>query len=217
MKTPSSIHANNWLERAISRFGERFDYSRVEYINSSTKVTIVCSEHGAFNQWPSDHLNSKHGCPKCGTEAGVQCCLERDPNHFSKAGRIGNQRDISLRYNAAIKTKQTRVGKGEWIEDSNLEPWENYKRQVTKLTRRTTRGMDLSGIGRSNNDFQVDHIVSKIEGFRAGVSPEELSHPANLRIIPTTQNRAKSGRSEMSISELRRKIIEHDFAERRLE
>lgn len=74
--------------------------------------------------------------------------------------------------------------------------------------------MDLSKIGRSNNDFQVDHIVSKLEGFRQAVSPEMISHPANLRIIPATENRAKSSQSEMTVEELRRKITEYDSSNR---
>jgi very-short-patch-repair endonuclease/uncharacterized protein YbbK (DUF523 family) len=55
-------------EEVIKRFkkvhGDKYDYSKVRYINSNTKVEILCSEHGSFFQLPSSHLN-KHGCPKC--------------------------------------------------------------------------------------------------------------------------------------------------------
>ena len=44
--------------------GDRYDYSKVEYVNSFTKVTIVCSDHGEFTQTPDNHLKGK-GCPKC--------------------------------------------------------------------------------------------------------------------------------------------------------
>ena len=42
----------------------RYDYSKVKYINNKTKVCIVCTEHGEFWQTPSDHINGK-GCPPC--------------------------------------------------------------------------------------------------------------------------------------------------------
>lgn len=48
--------------------GERYDYSKVNYINCKTCVIIICSIHGEFQQNPSDHLG-KHGCGKCGIES----------------------------------------------------------------------------------------------------------------------------------------------------
>lgn len=42
----------------------RYDYVRVNYVNSKTPVEIVCPDHGSFWQIPNDHL-SGHGCPNC--------------------------------------------------------------------------------------------------------------------------------------------------------
>ena len=44
--------------------GDKYDYSKVEYKNSTTKVCIICPMHGEFWQKPSDHL-SGYGCPHC--------------------------------------------------------------------------------------------------------------------------------------------------------
>jgi len=41
-----------------------YDYERVKYKNSLSKVEIICPEHGSFWQRPNDHLQG-HGCPKC--------------------------------------------------------------------------------------------------------------------------------------------------------
>jgi hypothetical protein len=53
-----------FVNDAISIHGDKYDYSKVEYINAQTKVCIICSEHGEFWQEPSAHL-SGCGCPKC--------------------------------------------------------------------------------------------------------------------------------------------------------
>lgn len=45
----------------------RYDYSKVEYINVDTKVIIICPNHGEFLQNPTAHRNG-HGCRKCGNE-----------------------------------------------------------------------------------------------------------------------------------------------------
>ena len=37
-----------FIERARKVHGDKYDYSKVEYINSRTKVCIICPEHGEF-------------------------------------------------------------------------------------------------------------------------------------------------------------------------
>lgn len=44
--------------------GDKYDYSRVEYINSSTKVVICCPTHGDFLKSPAKH-KAGQGCPEC--------------------------------------------------------------------------------------------------------------------------------------------------------
>ena len=54
-----------FIEKAKAVHGDRYDYSKVEHVNSSTKVTIICPEHGEFEQIPGGHLSGK-GCAECG-------------------------------------------------------------------------------------------------------------------------------------------------------
>lgn len=59
-------NTENFIKRAKEIHGNKYDYSRVEYINNKTKVCIICPEHGEFWQRPDKHLFTKRGCPKCG-------------------------------------------------------------------------------------------------------------------------------------------------------
>ena len=61
---------DEFIREAQSIHHNRYDYSKVEYVNNKTKVCIVCPEHGEFWQTPSDHLNGK-GCPQCA--GNVRC------------------------------------------------------------------------------------------------------------------------------------------------
>lgn len=45
--------------------GDKYDYSKVEYVNANTKVCIVCPTHGEFWQTPVGHINNFEGCPFC--------------------------------------------------------------------------------------------------------------------------------------------------------
>jgi ribosomal protein L36 len=44
--------------------GEKYDYSKIEWKNKTTKIIIICKEHGEFKQRPSNHLMGK-GCSYC--------------------------------------------------------------------------------------------------------------------------------------------------------
>ena len=55
---------NNFISKAIKIHKDRYDYSKVNYINAKTKINIICKAHGEFEQTPSNHL-SKYNCQKC--------------------------------------------------------------------------------------------------------------------------------------------------------
>jgi very-short-patch-repair endonuclease len=54
----------SFIEKARMVHGDKYDYSKVEYIDSQTKVCIICPIHGEFWQKPNAHLNG-NGCNKC--------------------------------------------------------------------------------------------------------------------------------------------------------
>ena len=56
-----------FISKANEVHGDKYDYSKVEYIDSKTKVCIICPEHGEFWQVPAKHLYGR-GCPKCSME-----------------------------------------------------------------------------------------------------------------------------------------------------
>ena len=55
---------SDFISKAKLIHGDKYDYSKVEYVNSQTKVCIICPEHGEFWQTPSDHLFG-YGCCRC--------------------------------------------------------------------------------------------------------------------------------------------------------
>ena len=58
------LNNESFLKRALNKHGDKYDYSKVEYINSKTKVIIICPEHGEFLQTPNDHFFG-YGCAAC--------------------------------------------------------------------------------------------------------------------------------------------------------
>ncbi|HGB3193965.1 TPA: GIY-YIG nuclease family protein [Salmonella enterica subsp. enterica serovar Waycross] len=62
---PKRLTTEEFIIKAKSVHGDRYDYSRVDYKNTSTKITIICSEHGEFLMSPNSHLSQWQGCSKC--------------------------------------------------------------------------------------------------------------------------------------------------------
>lgn len=59
-----SFDTKSFIEKARKIHGDKYDYSKVNYVNSHTKVCIICPIHGSFWQQPTCHLSGQ-GCIKC--------------------------------------------------------------------------------------------------------------------------------------------------------
>lgn len=61
---------SQFLEHCKEVHGDRYDYSRVNYKNSLTKVDIICKRegHGVFSIMPPGHTHAGGGCPVCAQE-----------------------------------------------------------------------------------------------------------------------------------------------------
>ena len=57
-----------FIEKAEARFGDKFDYSKVEYTTNAEKVTILCKKHGEFEVTPGSFLKLTYGCRDCSKE-----------------------------------------------------------------------------------------------------------------------------------------------------
>jgi hypothetical protein len=58
------LTTQEFIDRAKKVHGDKYDYSKVEYKTSYSKVEIVCPIHGSFYQIPKHHMNGS-GCPMC--------------------------------------------------------------------------------------------------------------------------------------------------------
>lgn len=55
-----------FIKKAKKEHGDKYDYSKTNYINKRTDVIITCPIHGDFKQNPHNHISQKQGCPECG-------------------------------------------------------------------------------------------------------------------------------------------------------
>ena len=60
----AKLTTEDFIKKAKAVHGDRYDYSKVEYVGTKTKICIICKEHGEFLQSPKKHLLGQ-GCIKC--------------------------------------------------------------------------------------------------------------------------------------------------------
>ena len=56
-----------FIAKAKIVHNDKYNYSSVEYVNSKTKINIVCPIHGNFEQTPNNHIQGS-GCISCAFE-----------------------------------------------------------------------------------------------------------------------------------------------------
>jgi hypothetical protein len=83
------LDTDSFIEKAIEKHGKKYDYSLVNYINSRTKIKIICEKHGQFEITPNNFLQKK-GCSKCAKSLNIKKFIEKATK------KHGNKYDYSI-------------------------------------------------------------------------------------------------------------------------
>ena len=121
----AKLTTEEFIKKAQAVHGDRYDYSKVEYVNAQTKVCIICHKHGEFLQRPTNHI-SGHGCNKCASEINADNMrFQTEEKCREEAMRYTELKDFRTQsedaYNAALKH--------HWL---NNYTWLSYKIDVSK-------------------------------------------------------------------------------------
>lgn len=176
------LTTEDFIAKAKLIHGDKYDYSLVNYINSHTKINIICKNHGIFKQSPTKHL-SGHGCNFCGVIKQKETCIEKygTSNPFQST-ICKEKRNITM-----IK----KYGSSSPIQNKNIRT----KIENTNIIRYGVK-----------NPFQNKNIINKIVENRDYVSivkktKETLEKTHNvscaLQLKTTRENLLASRRSDI--------------------
>lgn len=77
---------NQFILKAQEIHGDKYDYSKVEYVDTNTPVCIICPIHGEFWQTPERHFY--YGCRKCGVESSANTRRDTKESFIEKARKV---------------------------------------------------------------------------------------------------------------------------------
>ena len=102
MSKTQSKTQTQFINEAIEIHGDKYDYSKVYYVNSCTKITIICKEHGEYEQEPQSHLQGT-GCFNCGLISSSDKRIKTTEEFINEAIEIhGDKYDYSkVEYNGS--------------------------------------------------------------------------------------------------------------------
>ena len=104
---PKRKTTQHFIEDAIQRHGSTYNYSKVMYVTTKHKVTIICNTcMREFQQVASSHLSGQ-GCPKC-SDARAAKKRASSLDHFIKAA--GEKHGLNYDYSNVMYVNNRGAG-----------------------------------------------------------------------------------------------------------
>lgn len=232
----SRFTAERFINSAKEIHGEVYDYSKVNYKNSDTKIIIVCKLHGDFLQAPHVHLQGK-GCSPCGIEERT-AKSRKDINHFIKRSTEthGDKYDYSesvyTKADAMITVRCKKHGPFDVMASQHMRSQgcrrcyddatsERRRREITystsdfyiyrlEVTSLTNITLQQYGAFIDHNNlksiYEVDHMYSVSSGFQNKIRADVIANICNLRMLDVSSNRIKWANCAITIEELQYRI-----------
>lgn len=101
----NKLNTEQFISRSTEIHNNFYDYSLVVYENNTTKVKILCPEHGEFEQSPKNHLKGS-GCKKCGKNKYINSRKTTTLEFIEKSKEIhDNKYDYSNSVIDGVKNK----------------------------------------------------------------------------------------------------------------
>jgi very-short-patch-repair endonuclease len=153
----------------------KYDYSKVEYKNSTKKVKIICPYHGLFLQSPKDHIKG-HGCNMCSNFSNGEKKIERILND------IGVKFIREHKFDGLLSNKGAKLPFDFYLPDYNIcieydgrqhfEPVEKFGGELSfeNLKKNDSirnnwckkKGVDLIRVSYKNESLDIANMLDKI-------------------------------------------------------
>lgn len=210
--------------------GNKYNYSKSEYINHGTKLLVKCNT--CYTEWwvrPLHHIGkSRSGCPTCAnisrkiiksktTEQFIQeaSVLHNSKYDYSLVMYKSNTSHVQIIcpiHGIFVQTPSVhlsgfgcKICSGYKSEIAEQTEFIKYKKQVWSYTNKSYRlhksTINPDSIPRSRK-FHLDHKFSIIDGYKNNILPETIGHYKNLQILSAKDNRTKWGDSSITLEEI---------------
>lgn len=164
----NSYDSETFIEKAKQQFS--YNFSKVRYIDSKTKVELICHKHGSFFQRPADLLMG-HGCQECAYETRTATKIKNGtiihPDHKCEFAKytcdVWKHTSTSYRKFRSLIKNSDKERSREWHLDHIFSIYDGFQ-----------NGVDPKVIGHHSNLQLISQLENITKNTQSWKSLEEL-------------------------------------------
>lgn len=180
---PKKLTTEEFITKAKAVHGNKYDYSKTIYINSSNKVNIHCYIHGAFDQDSRVHLIGG-GCPKCGK---IKCSITRTIWDYEKIKKIVDTINTRTEFKEKHGGAYSYAKKNGFLNEINdYIDLKSTKKPCLEWTEELVRKRALEC--KTKQEFREKYRTGRTFAKRIGIYDEITSHMISPNATPEMQN-----------------------------
>ncbi len=213
---PKSKNYSNWIKQNYPRKCEHCDYisnnpSMYHYhkkIHETIPTGQLCDQ-GCGKPAKFKNTNGKYSCEKI-----VQHCSEYLRRHSERVAEHWQRPEAEQRKEetrnrffehccgvAEVVQKMSRT-KREKFGILTPEQARDYRHYARAIRQRAQQWAREQGYILGQQTYHVDHKLSVLDAWHAGLPAEIVNHPANLQILEAKENSSKGAKSCLTVEEL---------------
>lgn len=159
------------------------------------KLATVLNTHGKYTCLPKAHQCSEY--------------IRQHSARIAKQweGDVERKQRTKKRFfehccgNDAVKEKQKATIRKKWGNFSP-EQMREYRHYAKRIRSRAQRWAKENGYVLGQQTYHVDHKLSILDAWNAGLSEEIVNHPLNLQILEAKVNSSKGAKSIITVEDL---------------
>ena len=187
-KKKLSFNSENFITKSNIIHNNKYDYSLVDYINSHTKVKIICPEHGEFEQLPYDHIKT-HGCNKCTSSVSK---IENNINDFINSLSLKTiQSSMSIipsrQLDIYIPSHNLAIEYNGLYWHSELFKESNYHLNKTELCE--SKNIRLIHIFEDEWEYKQDIVKSRIKNILGITNNKKYARKCEIKEVSSKDSR----------------------------
>lgn len=213
---PKSKNYNTWVKQSYPRKCNVCEYTSnnpsMYHYHKKTHDTIPLGQlcdHGCKQPALFKGTGGKYTCAKV-----AQHCPEYIRNHSARVAkhwanpgtekRKEETRDRFFKHCCGVPEVVAKMSNTKRKKFGTLDPDKatEFRRYARFIRQRAQRWAKDQGYVLGQHTYHVDHKLSILDAWKAGLSEEIVNHPANLQIIEAKMNCSKGSNSTITVDEL---------------
>jgi hypothetical protein len=156
---------SNFIDKSRKIHGDKYDYTKVEYVNNLSRIRIVCPKHGEFIQRAGHHMSGR-GCPPCSddnqsytTEQFINKSMEAHGNLYDYS------KSIYRNWKSGVKILCKKHGQFNQLAGEHIGGAGCPRCSTKRISNDEINFLDELNIDKENRQHKIPNTRFIVDGF----------------------------------------------------